>query len=432
MVNALICKQKDKKDGLSISKCLNIFGVSRSGYYAWLSRKEELNTIQAEKQRKRNELKEKFRIIVKKLGFVPGKRTFRTYMWRMFDINISVKQCRNIMKEMNFVAKRPKKDAYKNQATHNHEYASPKNILSQNFYVAPRKVVLTDITYLYFGTKRTPIYFCAFKDAYTKEILGHCTSSEMSTTLVKKAYYSMMQKHKKELKNVDCIIHSDQGSQYLSTDFQTLLSDEGFLISVSERGNSWDNAPMESFFGRMKCEILDLIALCKTQKTVVQMMNNYVNEYNHTHYQYSLAGLTPSEYYAYVTTGVYPLDNYYGVKETELLGISELVNARLEKALEKSKKARESRKKRTQNLKNPMLVVSRDINLLKRELKKWTQSENLALIQTNHLTKVLEKALKAKEYLLSANLEILTELKSGLCWDRYIELEYIYDMKHLF
>ena len=74
---------------------------------------------------------------------------------------------------MNLVANRSKKDAYKHQATHNHEYAAPLNVVKQDFYIGPRKIILTDITYLYYGPARTPVYLCAFKDAYTKEILGH-------------------------------------------------------------------------------------------------------------------------------------------------------------------------------------------------------------------------------------------------------------------
>ena len=77
--------------------------------------------------------------------------------------------------------------------------------------------------------------FAPFKDAYTKEILGHCVSSRMTVSLVKSAYDVMMENHGHELRGAACVIHSDQGSQYLSTTFQRLLSDDGFLQSVSDR-----------------------------------------------------------------------------------------------------------------------------------------------------------------------------------------------------
>ncbi len=436
MVDTFIGRQAGKKDGLSVTQCLCMFGVSRSGYYSWAQRQKDTNGSRAAKQESRNELKEKFRKIVRKLGFVPGKRTFQTYMWRDFNISISVKRCRTLMREMNLVANKPKKDAYKHQATHDHEYASPENRVNQNFYVGPRKVILTDITYLYYGFARTPIYLCAFRDAYTKEILGHDIDIHMTVELVKNAYNAMMEQHGKELRGAQCVIHSDQGSQYLSTTFQALLTDDGFVQSVSGRGNSQDNAPMESFFGRMKCEMLDLIALCPDSETAKRMISGYIDAYNNEHYQYALAGLTPSEYYAYITTGIYPMDNYYGIKATELMPIGALVTARLNAAAAKNKKARAShaRKKEAAQeiMKNPTMVVARDQRVLQREISKWTRSKKTAMLQVTHLKEVLEKVKQAQNYLLSAPAKLLKELSCGQSWSKYPELAYIYDMRELF
>ncbi len=250
MADSFIRRQAEKSDGLSITQCLHMFGVSRSGYYAWAERRKDGKGSLAAKKESQKKWKECFRQIVRKLGYVPGKRTFQTYMWREFNVSISIKRCKRIMQSMNLMANRPKKDAYKHQATHDHEYASPPNAVRQKFYIGPRKVILTDITYLYYGPTRIPVYLCAFRDAYTREILGHCTASYMTVQLVKDAYQAMMEKHGNELQGAACMIHSDQGSQYLSTTFQKLLSEDGFVQSVSGRGNSQDNAPMESCFGR--------------------------------------------------------------------------------------------------------------------------------------------------------------------------------------
>lgn len=127
MADSFIRRQREKNAGFSATQCLRIFGVSHSGYYAWLERREDRNGKLAARDKEQGELKEKFREIVKKLGFVPGKRSFQTYLWRDYGVSISVKRCHRIMKEMNLEANRPKKDAYKHQATHNHEYASPEN-----------------------------------------------------------------------------------------------------------------------------------------------------------------------------------------------------------------------------------------------------------------------------------------------------------------
>lgn len=436
MVDSFIRRQADRADGLSIVQCLHIFGVSRSGYYSWVRRKKDIDSSCAAKKEQQEQLKEKFRKIVRKLGYVPGKRTFQTHLWREFNISISIKRCRKVMKEMNLVANRPRKDAYKNQATHNHEYSSPKNAVKQNFSVGPRRVILTDITYLYYGPVRTPIYLCAFKDAYTKEILGHCVSSRMTVSLVKSAYDVMMENHGHELRGAACVIHSDQGSQYLSTTFQRLLSDDGFLQSVSDRGNSQDNAPMESFFGRLKCELLDLVALCPDASTVSRMISGYIDAYNHRHYQYALAGLTPSEYYTYVTTGIYPVDNYYGIKATELMPIQALIAARRRAAEEKAKKYREaSAKKRAMaqgKKKDPEFVIARDQRILRREIAKWTRSKELALQQISHLREILELSQKARAYLMTASADLILQLYNGENWGVHPELAYIYKMRELF
>lgn len=274
------------------------------------------------------------------------------------------------------------------------------------------------------------------KGTYTKEILGHCVSSRMTVSLVKSAYDVMMENHEHELRGAACVIHSDQGSQYLSTTFQRLLSDDGFLQSVSDRGNSQDNAPMESFFGRLKCELLDLVALCPDASTVSRMISGYIDAYNHQHYQYALAGLTPSEYYTYVTTGIYPVDNYYGIKATELMPIQALIAARRRAAEEKAKKYREaSAKKRAMaqgKKKDPEFVIARDQRILRREIAKWTRSKELALQQISHLREILELSQKARAYLMTASADLILQLYNGENWGAHPELAYIYKMRELF
>lgn len=202
------------------------------------------------------------------------------------------------------------------------------------------------------------------------------------------------------------------------------------------RGNSQDNAPMESFFGRLKCELLDLVALCPDASTVSRMISGYIDAYNHRHYQYALAGLTPSEYYTYVTTGIYPVDNYYGIKATELMPIQALIAARRRAAEEKAKKYREaSAKKRAMaqgKKKDPEFVIARDQRILRREIAKWTRSKELALQQISHLREILELSQKARAYLMTASADLILQLYNGENWGAHPELAYIYKMRELF
>jgi len=160
------------------------------------------------------------------------------------------------------------------------------------------------------------------------------------------------------------------------------------------------------------------------------------NEYNHRHYQYALAGLTPSEYYTYVTTGIYPVDNYYGIKATELMPIQALIAARRRAAEEKAKKYREaSAKKRAMaqgKKKDPEFVIARDQRILRREIAKWTRSKELALQQISHLREILELSQKARAYLMTASADLILQLYNGENWGAHPELAYIYKMRELF
>ena len=194
----------------------------------------------------------------------------------------------------------------------------------------------------------------------------------MTVSLVKSAYDVMMENHGHELRGAACVIHSDQGSQYLSTTFQRLLSDDGFLQSVSDRGNSQDNAPMESFFGRLKCELLDLVALCPDASTVSRMISGYIDAYNHRHYQYALAGLTPSEilhlcYHWYLPGG--QLLRHQGDRTYANPGVDSRPSPRGRGEGQKSteRPAQRNALWLKERKKDPEFVIARDQRILRRE-----------------------------------------------------------------
>ena len=86
-------------------------------------------------------------------------------------------------------------------------------------------------------------------------------------------------------------------------------ADHELLQSMSRKGNCWDNAPQESFFGHMKDEIDEKLRRCRTFEQVKELIDDWMDYYNNDHCQWELAKLTPAEYYVYHTTGVYPLAN---------------------------------------------------------------------------------------------------------------------------
>ena len=175
-------------------------------------------------------------------------------------------------------------------------------------------MLLTDITYIpYNGTF---CYLSTILDAYTKQVLSYAVSSSLELDFVLECINLLVEKHGVSL-NAKTLIHSDQGFHYTSYRFIRLLKDHALRQSMSRRGNCWDNAPQESFFGHMKDEI-DLSG-CTAFDQVRAILDDWIDYYNNDRYQWQLAKLSPNEFYTYLTTGVYPLPGKPPVHDESLL-----------------------------------------------------------------------------------------------------------------
>ena len=425
---------------LNVSDCLRIFKVYRTTYYNWKNSTQKEGGRKFELEREDILIKVKFIEIIENVGYVPGARGFHTFMIRDHQMHVSIDRCRRIMVEMNLDPRygRPSvKKAKKKDGTHCHPCAAMENLVCQDFYRGARKVILTDITYLYTNEFHRVIYLCVFYDCFTKEALGWAVRKDMKVELVQEAYDMMIEKHGDELRGTKVLIHSDQGSQYTSTTYRQILSDEGFLQSMSERGNSQDNAPMESFFGRMKERILNLIALCPDYDTAKRLINGYMDRYNNKDYQFSLAGLTPAEFYLYTQTGVYPLDEYYGVKSSELDEQKKLIDARIASARKRNEEEREAyreKREREQRIlsKNPEEVVLQDQKLLQKKLDAQEKIKERVEERISLLNKVMNKTRSAINFIRKASAGVKEDLRNPLHWKNYPELDYVFDMNGLY
>lgn len=115
-----------------------------------------------------------------------------------------------------------------------------------------------------------------------------------------------MDVHGDSLKS-DTILHSDQGCHYTSHRFIELVKSKNLRQSMSRKGNCWDNAPQESFFGHRKDEIKDALSLCRTYQEVKELLEEQITYYNTSRYQWRLAKLSPDQFYEYITTDTYPI-----------------------------------------------------------------------------------------------------------------------------
>ena len=176
------------------------------------------------------------------------------------------------------------------------------NLVQREFTVhGPRAVLLTDITYIpYNGVF---CYLSTILDAYTRQILSYVLSESLEVDFVLLTVEQLVRDHGIPLQ-AETIIHSDQGSHYTSYRFIQIVKDANLRQSMSRRGNCWDNAPQESFYGHMKDEI-DL-SPCEVFDEVKAIIDDWMDYYNNERYQWQLAKLSPNEYYEYITTGNYP------------------------------------------------------------------------------------------------------------------------------
>lgn len=215
-----------------------------------------------------------------------------------FGIIYNLKKIRRIMKKFEIVCKIRRSNPYKKMAKATKEHRTLKNTLKRKFKQGiARKVLLTDITYLSYGQGKRA-YLSAIKDGSTNEILSYEVSDSLKLDIAINTIKNLTRKHFKLSENA--FIHSDQGVHYTSPIFQKLLKVKGIGQSMSRRGNCWDNAPIESFFGHMKDEIN--LEKCKNLLDVKKEIKNYINYYNNYRYQWNLEKMTPVKYRNHLLT----------------------------------------------------------------------------------------------------------------------------------
>jgi putative transposase len=173
------------------------------------------------------------------------------------------------------------------------EHAVLPNLLNREFkQEVPGKVLLTDITYLYYGNGQKA-FLSTIKDSSTNEILAYNVSSRMTLDLVTDTLVKLKRNNQVKLSE-GAFIHSDQGAHYTSPTFQKYVRKLGLGQSMSRRGNCWDNAPQESFFGHFKDEAF--IKSCNTLEELKKEVRDYMTYYNNFRYQWNLKKMTPVQY----------------------------------------------------------------------------------------------------------------------------------------
>jgi putative transposase len=274
---------KEMRLRYSIPRMCRFFNVSASGYYKWLTR--PLSQRVQEEGRLEAEIR------------AAHMRTRKTYGPERLQkdlaehgVNVGICKIRRIRKKLGIRCKQIKK--FKTTTDSRHSLPVAENLLEQRFETtAPNRVWVSDLTYI--STEEGWLYCAAHKDPFNGEIIGYALGPKITTDLVKQ---SLMKAVTAKRPPSGLIHHSDRGIQYCAHGYQKLLVNLGMKVSMSRKGNCYDNAPMESFWGTLKNELVHDRHFV-TREEAMREITEYIEVfYNRERRQKRLGYLSPVVY----------------------------------------------------------------------------------------------------------------------------------------
>ena len=217
--------------------------VSRSGYTRWRDRKPSLRSVR--RQQMSVKVKETFEEFEARYG---ARRIAKELTELGYPC--SVNYVANIMKSADIKARNGKGFNYRHHSLTMLNVSD--NLLWRNFKAeSPNEKWTTDITYIWVGNQW--LYLATVMDLYSRRIVGWALDQSMTEELVTVALNDALTRRKVQ---PGLVLHSDRGTQYRAQKYIDFARSYGLELSMSRKGNCWDNAPMESFFSRLKVELI--------------------------------------------------------------------------------------------------------------------------------------------------------------------------------
>jgi transposase InsO family protein len=260
-----------------------IIKVSASGFYAWLDR--PLSERAREEMRLEVEIK------------AAHKRTRQTYgaerlQHELAEHGVRVGICRlkRLRRKLGLYCKQKRK--FKATTDSKHKLPVAENILKRQFKVyEPNTVWVSDITYV--PTDEGWLYLAGHKDLFNGEIVGYAMGERLTRNLINQSLLRAVATKRPEK---GLLHHSDRGSQYCSHEYKSLLGQFGLEVSMSGTGNCFDNAPMESFWGTLKQELVHHRHY-RNRREAMEDITEYIEIfYNRQRLQARLGYLSPAAY----------------------------------------------------------------------------------------------------------------------------------------
>ena len=260
-----------------VSVMCRFFGVSRSGYYSYVSRMgtADKDIVLAGKIKEQQD----------RCNQTYGYR--RMHLWlESQGIHHNPKTVLRIMKKYGILSEIRRKRKWQNLGQQNHRY---KNLLNRQFFAdKPNSKWVTDISYI--QTKEGVLYLSVIRDLYDNSIVAYKTATQQTINLVLDTIRLAMKKEKKRVA-AELQLHSDQGFQYTSQAYFKLTQSYGITPSMSRKGNPYDNAMAENFFSILKTECI-YRHKPRTLSDAQRMIDDYIYFYNNERIQ-TKTGVAP-------------------------------------------------------------------------------------------------------------------------------------------
>lgn len=267
----------------SITSLCKKLEISESGYYAWINRKP------SKRAQEEVRLAVEIRAAHKRMRGVCGAEKLQEDL-KATGTYVGISRIKRIKREQGLYCKQTKK--YKATTDSNHTLPVAENLLGQKFEAAkPNEVWVSDITYI--PTEEGWLYLAGHKDIFNGEVIGYAMGERITKNLVSESLFRAVAAKRPDK---GLIHHSDRGSQYCSGRYRKILDQFGMTASMSRKGNCYDNAPMESFWGTLKQELVHH-SKYKTRQEAMQEISEYIEVfYNRQRRQARLEYLSPVAY----------------------------------------------------------------------------------------------------------------------------------------
>jgi putative transposase len=266
-----------------VSRLCHVLGVSQSGYHAWRTRGDSL------RRRQDRVLEGRLRI-----AFAQSRQAYGSprlmHELREQGFVVGRRRVARLMRESGLKA-RPKRRFIATTDAHHADPVAP-NLLMQHFGAdRPDQKWASDITYVW--TRQGFVYLAVVLDLYARRIIGHATSDRLDTMLALTALNRAI-----ALRRIGpgLIHHSDRGNQYCAKAYRSRLRQKGIAISMSAKGNAYDNAMVESFFKTLKTECIWRHSF-DTKAQAARAIADYIdNFYNPTRRHQALGYISPVQF----------------------------------------------------------------------------------------------------------------------------------------